>query len=149
MDQNLDKLWEEDLPPLTMKIKQVIVKRCKIQRGARTKLRSCDHHGVWWNLHTDVYTIDDPELTGLMPSRAWFDPTEGLMLAFYTSSTIPIQGRPFGDGPTYVTIVEPNPSQVLEYDMNVRLFIDQIPSSNGIAFVILFGQQQYDQLIIN
>lgn len=148
MSDDITKMWADELPKLTMKIKQVIVSECPFKHVV-TKLNWLNTDPTWpaRSVRADLRTLDDPDLKGLMPSRVWHDSIHGLMFAFYTSPSIPVQGRPFQDGPTYILVLEPGSADILEYDLETRLFIDQVPTPDGIKYVILFGQEQYDKVV--
>lgn len=87
----------------------------------------------------NVYRIDDPNITGYMPSKIWHD-DNGFNLLFYTSPSMPPASRPFGDRPCYAFTLFVRYGLSVEYDWQTRIFIDQIQTKVGMAYVFIFSE---------
>lgn len=100
-----------------------------------------------------IYQIDDSRVTGLLPSKCWVKSSlfseKTIGMTFYSSTFLPDRARPFGDGPTYVCVIVPPEEGVVEYPVELRMFIDHIVDTLGTChYVFCFGQEVYDKLII-
>lgn len=87
----------------------------------------------------NVYRIDDEKILGYMPSKIWHD-TDGFNLLYYTSPALPHTARPFGDKPCYAFTLFVRYGTSVEYDWQTRIFIDQIPTKVGMAYVFMFSE---------
>jgi hypothetical protein len=95
-----------------------------------------------------VYKVEDSRIDGQLPSKAFFT-SDGLVLTFYCSSSLPNRARPFAGGPVYVMWFDVGPTETYEYDGEVRMFIDQVHvPGRGVVYVVMFGQEQYDQIVL-
>lgn len=97
----------------------------------RTKKRSA--------VSANIYRIDDPNVIGYMPSKIWHD-DGGFNMLFYTSPALPNAARPFGDKPCYAFTLYVRYGISVEYDWQTRIFIDQIQTKVGMAYVFLFSE---------
>jgi hypothetical protein len=99
-----------------------------------------------------VYKVEDGRVRGLLPSKCWIVDTPDRLrieMTFYACSGLPDRARPFGDGPTYVCAFAVHSDTVVEYPVELRMFIDHIVDNNGKCwYVFCFGQDVYDELII-
>lgn len=106
--------------------------------------------GVTLETFAPVYKIEDPRIDGQLPSKAFFNAKDELILTFYCSSSLPNRARPFAGGPVYVMWFNVTSGVTVEYDGEVRLFIDQVQTTDGtIRYIVMFGQDQYDQVVIS
>lgn len=91
------------------------------------------------NASPNVYRIDDEKILGYMPSKIWHH--EGTFnLLFYTSPMMPDTARPFGNAPCYAFTLFVRDGTSVEYDWQTRIFIDQIPTIIGMAYVFIFAE---------
>lgn len=87
----------------------------------------------------NIYKIDDPNSLGYMPSKIWHhDGTFNLL--FYTSPMMPDTARPFGNAPCYAFTLFVRDGTSIEYDWQTRIFIDQIPTNIGMAYMFIFAE---------
>lgn len=95
-----------------------------------------------------LYKVDEDRVRGYMPSKILYDPMlDSLVCTFYCNDTLPDRVRPFGTDAMY--IAEYTPSSVtdtLMYNIEYRLFVDQVMTPSGIKYVFVFGQQTYEQV---
>lgn len=98
----------------------------------RTKKRS--------TVSANIYRIDDPKALGYMPSKIWHTDAEGFNLLFYTSPMMPDTARPFGNAPCYAFTLFVRDGTSVEYDWQTRIFIDQIPTNVGMAYMFIFAE---------
>lgn len=98
-----------------------------------------------------LFELNDPEIQGYLPSRVWYDvPGHAFRLSFYTGETLHPNVRPFKDAKTYMLVVHPESHDAVHYPAEWRLFIEHVvctPYTAGIAYVFLFGEDLYDQII--
>lgn len=87
----------------------------------------------------NIYRIDDPKTIGYMPSKIWHD-DDGFNMLFYTNPAMPNAARPFGDRPCYAFTLFVRYGTSVEYDWQTRIFIDQIQTKVGMAYVFLFSE---------
>jgi hypothetical protein len=107
------------------------------------------------NVQVQLFTVDDPRVRGYLPSKVWVhdDPQSEIgpriEMSFYVNPTLPAAAKPFGDGPMYVFALQSDTEEVVEYDVQTRIFIDHILGTDGnIWYVFCFGQAQYDQIVV-
>lgn len=148
----------ESLPPLetlqaeqVMAIRQVIVTDYGHSHKV-LRINTINQDGTSSLFDGPVYKIINSNVQGLLPSKCWINDGEDKLevsMTFYTCTSLPDRARPFGDGPTYVIIMFPPPRSVVEYPVDLRMFIDHIITNrNQCAYVFCFGQNVYDQLLI-
>ena len=95
-----------------------------------------------------LYTIADDIVGEYLPSRVWFSSEYGVTLLYYVSSTLPSQVRPFKNGKSYVLVIPIDDIlDVVDYDADLRLLIDQVETPSGISYVIMFADDVYEKLI--
>jgi len=87
----------------------------------------------------NIYKIDDPKSLGYMPSKIWHH-DGAFNLLFYTSPTMPDTARPFGNAPCYAFTLFVRDGTSVEYDWQTRIFIDQIPTNIGMAYMFIFAE---------
>lgn len=97
-----------------------------------------------------VFKIEDPRIDGQLPSKVFFT-DEGLtVLTFYCSSSLPNRAKPFAGGPVYLFTLDVNSDTTIEYDGEVRMFIDQVHvPDRGVVYVVMFGQEQFNQIVLS
>lgn len=95
-----------------------------------------------------LYKLEDADIVGYLPSKALINEWGDLVLIFYVSPSLPDRARPFAGGPVYVCVLDVDHRTPIEYDGELRCFVDQISSEHGIKYVIMFGEKQYDQIVI-
>jgi hypothetical protein len=108
-------------------------------------------------LYAYLVKLDDNRIKEYMPSKVWYDPSEktglgtlhNFNILFYVNKTMPQTVRPFKEN-TYVMFFVPQKGEVIEYNCNIRLFMDQVLTEEGeMAFVIMFGEEEYGQIVVN
>lgn len=96
--------------------------------------------------------LDDERIKGFMPSKVWADsyqsPQHELNILYYINTTMPLAVKPFKDN-TYLMYFMPAPGDVIEYDVNVRFFMDQVMVPDlGMIYVVMFGDESYKDIVI-
>lgn len=137
------------LPPIdevreqsTMQIITVSTKPFR-RETVKTSLCVVSEGGKRSNVVSSLITFDDKRVKGYMPSKVWWnDRDECFDVLFYVNSSLPKSVRPFKDN-TYLLYVYPQYGQTLEYDVNIRVFIDQVKTNVGMAHVFMFGDESY------
>lgn len=101
-------------------------------------------------LYMELYEISEPRIQGYMPSKIMYDARrEDLACTFYCNDTLPDRVRPFGTDPMYVGVYYPDDVRdTVLYDIECRLFVDQVVTGSGIAYVFVFGQETYEKIVI-
>jgi hypothetical protein len=95
-------------------------------------------------LSVSLYTMDNEKVRGYMPSKVWWD--GGINMLYYTSPTMPVAARPFGDAPVYCFTTSLT-GQDITYDANWRVFIDQIITPTGVLLMVMFDEETYRDII--
>jgi hypothetical protein len=98
-------------------------------------------------LTTTLFTIEDETVGQYLPTKVWISPLSGVTLLYYVSASLPDQVRPFKDGKSYALVVPLTVDEVIEYDAEIRLLIDQVPTEHGLTYVFLFADDAYKKLI--
>jgi hypothetical protein len=107
-------------------------------------------NGATLDTYTPVYKVEDTRIDGQLPSKAFFNANDELILTFYCSPSLPNRARPFAGGPVYVMWFNVPTGTTIEYDGEVRLFIDQVQGSDHtIRYIVMFGQEQYEQIVLS
>lgn len=93
----------------------------------------------------NMWTVNEPRVQGYLPSKVWLTDTSYgqhvIDMSFYCNSTLPATARPFGDGPMYVIELEVGSGVRVEYDVEARVFVDQLATNGGkIWYVFVFGE---------
>lgn len=91
--------------------------------------------------------LEDETVAGYLPSKALWNEWDELVLIFYVSPSLPDRARPFAGGPVYIAVIDDCPVE-LEYDGMIRCFVDQIATPQGIKYIILFGEQQWSEIVV-
>lgn len=96
--------------------------------------------------------LDDERIKGFMPSKVWTFSSLFSMIEFnilyYINTTLPKAVKPFKDN-TYLMYFTPRPGDVIEYDVNVRFFMDQIMVPGvGMTYVVMFGDESYEDIVL-
>lgn len=95
-----------------------------------------------------LYTVTEPRTTGYLPSKVWIEQATGNMeMMFYCNPTLPAGARPFGDGPMYVWKVAVGSDITVEYDVEARVFVDQVLWRETVWYVFVCGEQHLGKLI--
>lgn len=144
-----------NLPPaaeireaIRIRIEQVVVNNhpCSTEHVAFDRITGGERCATY----TLVYRVEDARVDGQLPSKAFFNGTDELILTFYCSPSLPNRARPFAGGPVYVMWFNVPTGTTIEYDGEVRLFIDQVQAADGmIRYIVMFGQEQYDQVVLS
>lgn len=93
-------------------------------------------------------TIDDDHIRGLLPSKCWIDDDGELHIVWYSTDGFPVAARAFGSGRTYVAKFIVDDYTTIEYDVQTRVFIDQVLDSRGKCwYVIMFGDNVFDEVV--
>lgn len=115
----------------------------------KTSMFSVGHDDEREPLYATVVKITDERVKGFMPSKVWWDDaTEQFQLLYYVNPSLPKATKPFKDN-TYMMYVYVDNCPELEYDLSMRLFIDQVNTVYGMMHVIMFGDETRDLLIID
>ena len=99
-----------------------------------------------------VIMIDDDRVKEYMPSKVWataspFDRPVFKVL-YYINTSLPQAVKPFKDN-TYLMYFIPDDDEVIEYDVNVRMFMDQVAvPGHGMVYVLMFGNESYDDIVV-
>jgi hypothetical protein len=97
-----------------------------------------------------LYKITDPVVVGYLPTKVFYDEAGGLQLMYYVSAALPDSVRPLGtDKPVYCFSFPLAFPSTYTYDASLRVFIDQITTPHGVRCIVMFGQDEYDQIIID
>ena len=150
------------LPPLekvrelnTMKIITVNTKmfESRIVETALTLTNTLSEGPYSRPLVATLYKINDERVKGFIPTKVWVDVedvTPYFNVLYYCTPTLPQAATPF-KGDTYLMYFMPSEGDVVEYDFNIRFFMDQVPSikhKGAVWFVAIFGDEVYDDLIV-
>lgn len=126
-------------------------------RIERITLESFPSHRCKTNIHlatsvgtspifAHVYKIDNPLTNGFIPTKVWHA-DDSLQFLYYVSKFLPPAARPFGDDPCYVFVVYTRDGDAVEYDADIRLYIDQVLTPCGMAYVFIFGEQEMRRML--
>lgn len=102
-----------------------------------------------------MYTITDPRLVGLLPSKAIYIDgnsvgTAQLLMTFYYNKSLPAAARALGKSQPSVIAIAQSAGDQLSYNKNLRIFVDNQATSNGVLInVIVFGDDQKAALFAN
>lgn len=101
--------------------------------------------------------LEDDRVKEYMPSKVWGNPVTSTAFSqsptnfdvlFYVNASMPQTVRPFKEN-TYLLFFVPESEDVIEYDVNLRIFMDQVPVDGlGMTYVIMFGEETYKELIV-
>ena len=106
-------------------------------------------------IFTTLIRIDDEQVKEYMPSKVWCDDSldiedmgaRNFNILFYVNSTMPKIVRPFKTN-TYFMYFVPERGDIIEYDVNIRLFMDQVHTKHaGLIYVVMFGEDEYAQIV--
>lgn len=122
------------------------------QTLVETALRTVHPDGTSDPLIANIMTISDERVKGFMPSKVWTNPKESIGLPpfnilYYVNSALPQAVKPFKDN-TYLMYFRPKPEDVIEYDINLRIFMDQIQTNMGTVFVAMFGDEVAGEIVV-
>ncbi|TFG98712.1 hypothetical protein E4H12_05285 [Candidatus Thorarchaeota archaeon] len=147
------------LPPIeevreasTMKVVTVNTKQFE-KTLVETALRAIHPDGTSDPLIANIMTIADERVKGFMPSKVWADLhpqhnwTGDFNVLYYVNPILPQAVKPFQDN-TYLLYFHHNPNDVIEYDINLRIFMDQVPTHKGNVFVIMFGDETAGEIVV-
>jgi hypothetical protein len=150
MTQEINK---SGLPPLQEVVEQVTMRIITVNTNSmpkvvkETTLTVTNERGHKSNVVAPIIEITDSRVQGFMPSKIWWnDSDDSFDILFYVNNSLPKAVRPFKDK-MYLMSFYPQ-SMTVEYDVNVRLFLDQIKTNAGMAFVVMFGDESYKSLVI-
>lgn len=100
----------------------------------------------------DLYTVSEPRVQGYLPSKVWMSRTRDLShvteMVFYCNPTLPDGARPFGDGPMYCWMMAVSSDMTVEYDVEARVFVDQVVFEGAVWYVFVCGEDQLGKLIV-
>ncbi len=94
-----------------------------------------------------LYKIDDDRVNGHLPSKVLINQYGEPVLIFYVSSSLPAQLRPFEGQAVYVFLIE-DVNATVEYDGELRVFIDQVVTPRGITYIVMFGESQLNEIVL-
>lgn len=98
------------------------------------------------SIFAQVYKVDNESTRGFIPTKVWSEDGQFHFL-YYVSEFLPKAARPFGDDPCYVFCVYTKNGDVIEYDADIRIFIDQIQTPIGMAYVFIFGETEMRRVL--
>jgi hypothetical protein len=100
----------------------------------------------WFDVDTEVYRIDHPDLGCYIPSKVL--PIGGkLHLMYYTNPDLPNAIRPFEDGMCYAWTLHWTPTTTYRYPALSRVFIDQIVMGDSVVSLFIAGSSTYEGLL--
>lgn len=161
-------LMESSLPPAeeileerernTMKLVRICVTDLPITSVTTTLFVSTERIEPF-PLTGALYTIDDDRVRGYIPTKSLLMAADShdqyygdveLEMVFFCSPSLPDQVRPFGTGKTHVLFFRVTPDMVIEYDINLRILIDQqvVSSTGEVYYIVVFGDKQYNDIVI-
>lgn len=97
-------------------------------------------------LYATVYEVTDPRLVGFPPAKVWQQDGEIYMLFYATEGAIHA-GRPFGDSSVFIFAFSVDYDQVVEYDVGMKVLIQQIPFGPKTTYVFSFASSEYENVI--
>lgn len=93
-----------------------------------------------------VYKLDNQATIGYLPTKIWCEDS-AFQLLYYVSPDLPPAAKPFGTDPCYMFAVFPQRNEAVEYPSDIRIFIDQVMTPLGMAYVFIFGENQMNQVL--
>lgn len=146
----LQVAYDEERDLQTIKILNLCLSECtSSSHETNINIRPSRFAAEATNLTATVFKIEDEAVGGYLPTRVWHDSTQ-IVLLYYVSKSLPDTVRPFGKVTYAIVIPMSSTDTIVEYDLSLRVFIDQVISPSGEMFyTILFGQEVYDQLIVS
>jgi len=95
--------------------------------------------------------LEDDCILGYLPSKIWVEggdegEIETFRFLFYINDSLPDQLRPFKEK-TYVLWNLIKSNHTLLYDLNTRLFMDQIKTDIGWIYVMVFDEANYKLIV--
>jgi len=110
--------------------------------------KQADGTTVKMPLAAKIYKIEEPRTLGYLPTKVFYDiTTDQFVLLYYVCDTMPNGARPFGDKPCYLFTYKPQLNDTLEYDPSARVFIDQTIHEGGMTYVVIFGEDQLQNVL--
>lgn len=138
--------FEEIKAEYTMRMVQVklgsplVPKGCTLHMDRVTPTTQCS---VW----TYLYEISDPKLAGFCPAKVW-SANGDIVALFYATEAVPPANRPFGKGSTYIAAFRVPAEEVIEYNVDARVSIQQtFDDKDGVIYVVSFGQSEYGVIV--
>ncbi len=104
--------------------------------------------GKIWPLKAMVCEITDKRVLGYIPSKTFNVGWNEFMLMFYINETLPDAVRPFKKR-MFAMWAQLDYEEALLYDINIRLFMDQVKTDTGFVYFFIFGEDEYDSIIAN
>ncbi|MCK9371195.1 hypothetical protein M0R04_14885 [Candidatus Dojkabacteria bacterium] len=112
-----------------------------------TKLETEDKMtGKVWPLKAQLCEITESRVLGYIPSKTLNTGWNEFMMMFYINETLPDAARPFKKK-MYAMWAPLYEYETLLYDINTRLFMDQIETNDGFVYFFIFGEDEYDSII--
>lgn len=129
----------------TMKMERIIVQNFPFEKR-ETLVDIISRSGTSTRAIVNLYNVDDDRTRGYLPSKVW--KVDGSTeMVFYCTPSLPAGARPFGEGPMYVFELLVGSQVTVEYDVEARLFVDQVVTPNGVWYVFVFGEDQLGKII--
>lgn len=95
-----------------------------------------------------LHEVDDHPVRGFLPSKVWWRKEDNdLHFLFYVQPNMPAEARPFGTGKSYIGATYIDPTCTVEYEVGLRVFIDQVQTDEGTLYVFMFGENEYDNVV--
>lgn len=108
-----------------------------------------EESGEHFPIVVPLHEIDDHIARGYLPSKVWWRPEDDdVHFLFYVQESMPLETRPFGTGKSYIAAMYVSDSCTLEYEVGLRIFIDQVQTSNGTLYVFMFGEDEYKNVVV-
>ena len=106
--------------------------------------------GVRFPLIAPIYEIGDHIARGYLPSKAWWrSEDDDVHFLFYVQESMPPETRPFGTGKSYISAMYIGEDTVIEYEVGLHIFIDQVQTQTGTLYVFMFGEKEYKNVVMD
>ncbi len=99
-----------------------------------------------WPLSARMCEITNESVLGYVPSKIFNTGWDEFLLMFYINDTLPEAVRAFKKK-TYMMWAPICKHESLLYDVNARMFMDQIKTETGLIYVFLFDEDNYDLIV--
>jgi hypothetical protein len=147
MNSNLASAALQEKEAATMTIRQLHVADYQ-SKTVTTTIRNVLNEDKDSQVTVKLFTIECEDIDGYLPSKVWADESGQFNLLFYCTPSLPAGARPFQGGPIYFMAFPVGLGEVIEYDVSLRVFVDQVIINHHCWYVFMFGQDQYDKVVV-
>lgn len=110
------------------------------------------------SLYGAVCEIDDSRVIGYLPSKIWYEDISSIVkpldcalggvfnLLYYVNDTLPVGIKPFSDK-MYLFWSYLDPLETLMYDIDIRMFMDQIKFKDDMVYIMIFDEANYKLIV--